>query len=90
LGFFDNPTQCILGKSSAIAKALNMDPDVKLYGTGNAGSFLAVAPGLQAILPDPASIAIATAAPKPLVIEGVGFDYADMPVTTGLLSTVHS
>jgi hypothetical protein len=84
MGVFDCPAN-FLGFLSAThygGQVARMSGTARLYGTGNVGYLAAVGQGASVTFFDIANCFATTAAAKPLSLESVEYNYADMPITT--------
>ncbi len=64
------------------AGKIKLAPTGKIYGSGNTTHLVAVAVGTQSTVPAAAGCTATTSATKPLLVEGVEYAYADMPIRT--------
>ncbi len=69
---------------------IQLAPTGHIYGSGNTGYLVVAAVGTQSTVPDGANCTATTTAAKPLFVEGVEYDYADIPISTTNLTGLNN
>jgi hypothetical protein len=89
IGIFDCVNSGILIQRG-VGGRIQIESSGKIYGQGNTGHIIAIAVGTQSTVPLAANCTAVTSAAKPLLVEGVEYNYADMPIATLALTGLNN